>query len=488
MTPVLARRRAGVLLHPTSLPGPDRVGTLGSDAYRFVDFLAAGGFSLWQTLPLGPVDELGSPYCLRSAHAADPRLIDAAALQALGEVPQACARDFAPETPAELYRAFEQNASERQRAAFVGFARAQRRWLLPYALFRHCERHFTGAPWWHWPEPFRDADPRTVFGAVKSAPDATEIVRGEMLLQYLFDLQWSGLKRYARERGIYLFGDLPMYVDLNGVDVWWHRGLFRLTARGRPEFVAGVPPDYFNADGQRWGNPLYDWERMRERGFVWWIGRIREQLRRFDLLRIDHFRALDAYWEIPAAAPTAREGRWRPGAGDALLTALGDALGALPLVAEDLGIITDSVRELRDRFGLPGMAVLQFAFDGSLDNPHLPAQHVTNSVVYTGTHDNDTTLGWFEQLDPFARELVRERLGVASLEMPETLIEAAYGSRAQLAVVPMQDLLALGSEARMNTPGVAGGNWSWRFDWSWLPATLAERCRARAARHDRCCQ
>jgi 4-alpha-glucanotransferase len=305
------------------------------------------------------------------------------------------------------------------------------------------------------------------------------------LFQYLFDLEWAAVKRYANSRGVHLFGDLPFYVDLNSVEVWWNRRLFRVSADGVPDSVAGVPPDYFNADGQRWGNPLYDWDEMRRQGFAWWVRRIAGQLERFDLLRIDHFRALESYWEIPATAPTAREGRWCKGNGEALLARVREELGALPLVAEDLGIITDEVRALRDRQSLPGMTVLQFGFDGAPDNPHLPANHATRSVVYTGTHDNDTIVGWYTKLAPAARELVQNYLGTESFVVPDTILDAVYASRAHLAVVPMQDLLGLESSARMNSPGTTRGNWRWRLRWADVPAGLAEQCYERAERYAR---
>jgi 4-alpha-glucanotransferase len=307
-----------------------------------------------------------------------------------------------------------------------------------------------------------------------------------MFEQYLFELQWTALKRYANERDVYLFGDMPFYVDRNSVEVWRHRALFALDAGGEPRAVAGVPPDYFNADGQLWGNPLYEWDAMERDGFRWWVERLRRQLARFDLVRIDHFRALESYWEVPAGAPTARTGRWRRGRGDALLDALRRQLGEIPLVAEDLGLITDEVRALRDRFGLPGMAVLQFAFDGSSDNPHLPQHHHRNAVVYTGTHDNDTTVGWYAALDAHARDAVHRLLCVGpTAPVPEFLIEAAYASDAALAIVPMQDLLARDSGAHMNTPGTVVGNWRWRFAWSDVPEQLAAICRDRALRGDR---
>jgi 4-alpha-glucanotransferase len=475
-----AARRAGVLLHPTSLPGPEPRGTLGADARRFVDWLAAGGFGVWQTLPLGVTDAYGSPYALRSAYAGDPRFIDVQALAELTALPMGL--DAAGDR-ATRYSSFTALATAEQEHAFAGFVRKRRRWLLPYAVFELMSARFSGAPWWQWPAAYRDRNPRVLRDCLAAH---RQPLRALVFEQYLFELQWAALKRYANARSVRLFGDLPFYMDRNSVDVWWEPGLFALGADGEPLAVAGVPPDYFNADGQLWGNPLYDWEAMERTGFRWWLERIGAQLTRFDLLRIDHFRALESYWAIPADAHTARLGEWRHGRGDALLAALRARLGAIPLVAEDLGLITDEVRALRDRFDLPGMVVLQFAFDGSPDNPHLPEYHRENAVVYTGTHDNDTTVGWYASLEPRARDVVHAKLGVG-LEppVPDFLIDAAYASNAALAILPMQDLLALDSRARMNTPGTAAGNWHWRFAWEDVPATLAAACRGRAVRSGR---
>jgi 4-alpha-glucanotransferase len=483
MNPVLAARRAGVLLHVTSLPGRGSTGRLGADAWQFVDTLRAGGFSVWQVLPLGPADQWGSPYCLRSAYAGDPRLIDPDFLGRSEELPRHVRFAPYPKQRLEAFRSFRRDGAPEQLRAFARFVRNARRWLVPYGLFELSSMRFGGDPWWLWPEPIKRADGAALRTLRASSPDA---FRALLFEQYLFELQWSALKRYANERGVFLFGDLPFYVDWNSVEVWWRRDLFRLDDTGRPLAVAGVPPDYFNADGQLWGNPLYDWERMRADGFAWWLARLAGQLGRFDLLRIDHFRALESYWEVPYGAPTAREGVWRHGAGDALLTALRERLGDLPLVAEDLGLITDGVRALRDRFGLPGMAVLQFAFDGQPDNPHLPANHAENSVVYTGTHDNDTTLGWYAKLTEHERSLVHAALGAGeAAKMPDLLIDAAYASRARLAVIPMQDLLALDSASRMNVPGKADGNWRWRFEWPELTHAISSRALQRAQQYSR---
>jgi 4-alpha-glucanotransferase len=477
---LLAERRAGVLLHPTSLPGPEPRGTFGADARRFVDWLVDGGFTVWQTLPLGATDAYGSPYGQRSAHAGDARFVDAADLAAVAELP---ARIDAYGDRAARYASFMALATAAQKQAFAAFVRRHRRWLLPYGLFEALSAQFDGSPWWHWPGPYREPDAVTLRACLAANRSR---VRALVFEQYLFRLQWDALKRYANERGVYLFGDLPFYVDRDSVDVWRHRRLFALDRNGEPLAVAGVPPDYFNADGQLWGNPIYDWDALEQSGFAWWLERFATQLERFDLLRIDHFRALESFWEVPAGSATARHGEWRRGRGDALLSALRARLGAMPLVAEDLGLITDEVRALRDRFELPGMVVLQFAFDGSPDNPHLPRHHPRNAVVYTGTHDNDTTVGWYAGLDPHGRDVVHEMLGVGPIPpVPEFLIDAAYASNAALAIVPMQDLLGRDSGARMNTPGTVVGNWRWRFEWEDLPASLAAACRERAARFAR---
>jgi 4-alpha-glucanotransferase len=480
MNPVLAVRRAGVLLHPTSLPGPGSQGALGPDARRFVDWLVAGGFTVWQTLPLGVPDAYGSPYCLRSAYAGDPRFIAGEDLADFEVLPAGL--DGGKDRDAR-YASFMALASPAQLRAFAVFVRARRRWLLPYGVFETLSARFGQAPWWQWPAEYRGRDAAALRATLAGEREA---VRAFAFEQYLFELQWTALKSYANERGVLLFGDLPFYVDRNSVEVWWDPQLFALDAHGEPLEVAGVPPDYFNADGQLWGNPLYDWEAMERSGFRWWLERMRAQLERFDLVRIDHFRALESYWAVPAGAPTARSGLWRQGRGDKLLGALRSELGAMPLVAEDLGLITDEVRALRDRFELPGMVVLHFAFDGTADNPHLPSHHVRNSVVYTGTHDNDTTVGWYASLDTHSRGVVQAMLGVGPApQVPEFLVDAAYASIAALAVVPMQDLLARDSGARMNTPGSVIGNWRWRFEWEDVPEALAQACRERAARTGR---
>jgi len=438
-------------LHPTSLPGPGRSGVLGDDARRFVDLIAAAGFSVWQVLPVGPVDANGSPYLLKSVNAGNPDLLD------------------------------PDRSQFPTRSEFRAFYDVNRSWLTPYALFVALRERFDAAPWWEWPGGLWEHDPHAMAGMLK---ELRKTMRRVIVEQIVFERQWNDLKRYAHERGVLIVGDLPFYVDHDSVEVWWYRRLFKLDSDGQPRVVAGVPPDYFSADGQRWGNPVYDWDNMRADGYRWWCKRIENQLRRFDALRIDHFRALQACWEIPADSPNAREGHWAPVPGDELLTKLQDRFPGLPIFAEDLGTITPEVTELRQRFDLPGMLVLQFGFDGSADNPYLPANHVEHAVAYTGTHDNDTTLGWYRTLDQATQDAVRVELGAAD-EIPAELLRAAYASPARLAVVPMQDLLGLGSEARMNVPGSDEGNWSWRFDWADVPRDFAARFRALAAAHGR---
>lgn len=474
MTTPLDQRRAGILLHPTSLPGPAGGGVLGDDARRFVDLMVEAGFSIWQTLPLGPVDRSRSPYQMKSAHAGDTALIDPDDLVARGWLGEDLRDADIATRLAAAYERFRDTAGAGERAAFDNFVQQQRRWLLPFSLYEHHRRLYQRSPWWEWPETIRGRDPATLTATLANARDSLRSIAFE---QYLFDREWQRLRDYANSRGVFLFGDMPFYMDLDSAEVWWHRKLFRVDAVGRPDAVAGVPPDYFSADGQLWGNPLYDWEAMRADGFRWWVDRVRSQLRCFDLLRVDHFRALESYWEVPVGTANAREGRWQAAPGAEMLSAVQRELGEVPLVAEDLGTITPAVRVLREQFNLPGMLVLQFAFDGSPQNPYLPAKHVENAVVYTGTHDNDTSMGWYLGLDAGTRARVDACLASTPGDMPGALIRAAYASPAQLAVIPMQDLLALGTEGRMNVPGTSEGNWTWRFRWEQLDPALVDRCR-----------
>jgi 4-alpha-glucanotransferase len=434
--PVFDRRRAGVLLPLSALEAP-----LGHGGRAFIDWLAAAGFSVWQILPVGPAGADGSPYWVSSDHAGNPAFIDPA------QAPDALA------PPPEF---LAHSAS----------------WLPDFALFTALTAAHAGAPFWQWPVPLRDREPLALARArVELAADCARIERE----QYAFKLQWQGLRDHARLRGVRLFGDLPFYVAPSSAEVWAHRRLFQLTPAGEPAAVAGVPPDYFAELGQLWGNPLYDWQAMQREDFRWWRARVGAQLERFDVLRLDHFRALSAHWAVPAVAPDARAGSWHSTPGEALLKRLARERGELPLVAEDLGVITPDVVALQRQFALPGMRVLQFAFDGNPANPHLPHLHERACVVYTGTHDNDTTIGWYSTLDLDTAARVAALLGVGAnpRDVLGGLLRAALGSLALLAIVPAQDLLGLGSAARLNTPGTTHGNWRWQLPPGALTAELA---------------
>lgn len=444
----LDSRRAGILLHPTSLPS----GTL-ADAERWLDWLRDAGVGVWQMLPLGlPLIGL-SPYQCASAFAANVAL-------------------------------FEPDAAEPDEADFAAWCARQAHWLDDFARFVVVKSMHGGAPWPDWPAPLRDREPAALAGLDRASADALHAAR---LAQYRAARRWRAIRAAAAARGIALFGDMPIFVAHDSADVWARRDLFLLDAAGHPAVVAGVPPDYFSETGQRWGNPHYDWAAMQADGFAWWRRRLAAHFEWFDLVRIDHFRGLAAAWSIPADEPTAIHGEWQPAPGTALLQAIVDDLGDLPLVAEDLGVITPDVVALRQHFGLPGMAVLQFAFDAHVDNPHKPENVTPNTVYYTGTHDNDTTAGWWAALPEETRQAVLQQLGVAdAAAMPGAMIDTVLASRAALAVLPMQDVLGLGSAARMNTPGTEAGNWAWRFDWADLPPGLAPYLLEKLRKTDRC--
>jgi len=473
---VLDRRRAGILLHLTSLPGEAENGTLGMQALRFVDFLAESGFSVWQVLPLGPTHADRSPYQCLSVHAGNPRLISFAQLEDWGWLPRTAGASATSGAArlgliAQARVAFFAQGGARDVQAFN---EAHAFWLDDYALYAALRQAQDHRAWWQWPEPLRDRDPAALAAARERHAEDMALVRFE---QFIFFRQWQELRQAAQARGVQLFGDLPIFVAHDSADVWARREFFDLDAAGQPRVVAGVPPDYFSPTGQRWGNPLYNWPRLQADGFRWWIERLRTQLALFDLVRIDHFRGFEACWQIPVDADTAIDGRWMPAPGVALFKALRKEFGTLPVVAEDLGMITPAVHQLREQFGLPGMRILQFAFDGSADNPYLPHNHTINSVVYTGTHDNDTSLAWFEGLSAERQRALRDYLGHPGEPMPWPLMRAAFASVARLAMLPMQDVLQAGPGQRMNTPGSNSGNWQWRFNWSDVPAGLAGRLR-----------
>lgn len=441
-----AQRRAGILLHPTSLPS----GTL-ADALPWLDFLQASGCTLWQMLPLGvPITGL-SPYQCASAFAVNPLLFP----KARGDM-----------------------------RSFARWRRAQQHWLEDYARFMVIKRLQNGASWVDWPASLRQRESQALAAFDRLHGDALMAVVTE---QYHAYSHWQGLRQAAHARGIALFGDMPIFVAHDSADVWSHPEQFLLDEAGRPTVVTGVPPDYFSATGQRWGNPHYNWAVMRDEGFNWWLDRLRNHFEWFDLVRIDHFRGLAAAWAIPIADDTAVNGSWQLVPGAELLQKIQDEMGEVPLIAEDLGVITDDVIALRLDFHLPGMAVLQFAFDAHSDNPHKPENVGENIVYYTGTHDNDTTLGWYTSLAEEVRHQVRQQLNAGDADQVlDAMQHAVLTSRAVLAVLPMQDILRLGSEARMNTPGTLTGNWNWRFEWTMLAPDLAPRLLEQLQKAQRC--
>jgi len=479
-------RASGVLLHPTSLPGPHGSGDLGPSARHFVDWLVVAGQRLWQVLPLGCIGPGHSPYMSASAFAGSPLLIDLEALRDRGWI---AADELVPdarfsarqvvweavvpwrmERLALAHARFAQRAGEAERADFAAYRAREAGWLEDFARFMALADAHGQQAWADWPAPLARRAPAALAQADQQHEDR---IAFWCFTQWCFDAQWRALRDYATARGLRLVGDLPIFVAWQSADVWAHQGLFDLDLRGWPRVVAGVPPDFFSETGQRWGNPLYRWEAHARQGYAWWIARLRRAFALADIVRIDHFRGFAAHWEIAAQAPTAIEGRWVPGPGPAFFEALRNALGPLPLIAEDLGVITDDVVALRRRFDLPGMRILQFAFGGDAANPYLPHQHEPDSVVYTGTHDNDTTAGWWAQAPASVRAHVEAYLdlgpwppGPAGAAVAARLVRAALASVADTAILPMQDVLGLGAGHRMNTPGQAQGCWAWRFDWS----------------------
>lgn len=472
---MLNQRRSGILLHPTSLAGPQAIGSLGQEAYDFVDFLVAAGQSVWQILPLGPIGHGNCPYSCYSAFAGEPLLISLKMLVERGDLqtaelpaphPDSDQADFASAAKIQLpllKRAFERFSTgpdiERLQD-YAEFCGDQAYWLNDYAFFQAMREHRQGQGWQDWPIELRQRHDSALHEWGIKLREQIELHK---YMQFVFFEQWLKLKNYANNKGIKLFGDLPIFVAGDSADVWTNRQLFQLDEDDQATMVAGVPPDYFSKTGQRWGNPLYRWEKMAENGFSWWRARFRWNLELFDQIRVDHFRGFAACWAIPADESTAINGQWQPAAGHQLFTALQNELGELPIVAEDLGIITKEVEELRDHFKLPGMKILQFAFDSGPANPYLPHNHLPNSVIYTGTHDNNTTLGWWRALTAEGKQQVKDYLQRPCRDMPAPLIDTALASVAELAIIPLQDLLALDGNSRMNRPGTAHGNWSWRL-------------------------
>ncbi len=479
----MVERNSGILLHITSLPGPDGIGTLGKEAFRFVDFLRETGQKLWQILPLGPVGYGNSPYQCYSAFAGNPLLIDLSLLVEDGLLAKNDIKrrstfsskkvDFQKvegwKNPLlrKAFRNFQNQKLENPEDEYLHFLKEHTWWLSDYALFMAAKKHFQDAHWSKWEHDlkFRKKNALKRFAELLSAD-----IDYHKFLQFLFFRQWVHLKDYAHSKKIQIFGDMPLYVSGNSADVWTNTDVFVLDENLDPTQVGGVPPDYFSENGQLWGNPVFNWERLEQRNFDWWLARLHFNVHLFDKVRIDHFRGLESFWSVPAGEKTAINGQWFPAKGFQLLKKFKEQVGYLPLIAEDLGKITPEVEQLRIDFKLPGMKVLQFAFDSDSANKHLPHNYLPEFVAYTGTHDNDTMPGWLQSLKGDEKKQVRRYLGRPGKRALKKAIEWIWASSAQSAIIPMQDVLQLGTKARLNIPGVASGNWEWRFRWRQLKA------------------
>lgn len=480
-------RSSGVILHPTSLPGPHGIGDLGPAAFAWVDALASAKQKCWQILPLGPTGYGDSPYQCFSAFAGNPLLVSPDGLREDGLLDADDVRgssfppdrvDFGPVIEyknrllGRTWHNFQHGKAGHLRPEFEAFLQQHARWLNDYALFMALKDAQHGKGWQDWPRPLRLRDAQALAGAQAELASGIGL---HQFRQFLFFRQWKRLRQYANHKSIRIVGDIPIFVAADSADVWANQQLFQLDGEGRPRFVAGVPPDYFSATGQLWGNPLYNWDAMERAQFGWWVARFRSLLDLVDIVRLDHFRGFEGYWEVPAGRHDAVVGRWVKAPGAALLETVQSALGRLPIIAEDLGVITAEVLALRERFKLPGMRVLQFAFGDKPTNAYLPHNYEANTVVYTGTHDNDTTRGWYASTMEKDRDHVRRYLARDGADVAWDFIRAAWASVADCAIAPLQDVLNLGPEARMNTPGRPAGNWSWRFQSSQLNAGVLAR-------------
>lgn len=482
---LLNQRTSGVLLHPTSLPGPHGCGDFGSNAFYFVDWLETAGQSLWQTLPLGPIGPGDSPYMGSSAFAGNPLLVAFEPLVEKGWITQqALATIFHDETISfgqvvpwrlqklrEAFAGFQTAANQEDHAAFRAWLGAELSWVGDYTLFMALDQAHTPALWPDWPKPLSRREPGALAAARSQYADEIGFWG---FVQWQFDVQWKRLKGYANGKNIHLVGDLPIFIAHHSSDCWSRPDLYELDVEGNPLVIAGVPPDFFSATGQRWGNPLYNWSAMKADGYRWWIERVKRQLSLADVVRIDHFRGFVGYWEIPASEPTAEKGRWMPGPDYDLFAAIEAALGKLPIIAEDLGVITDEVVALRQRAGFPGMRILQFAFSDDAGNNFLPHNYERDTVVYSGTHDNDTVVGWWADCTDRERTYAGEYLHTDGNDVHWAMIRACAQSVANHALCQFQDVLGLDGKHRMNTPGTIGC-WTWRFKWDWVTGEATEK-------------
>jgi len=480
-------RSSGILLHPTSLPGPSGIGDLGTHVYRFVDMLAKCGQKLWQIFPLGPTGYGDSPYQCFSAFAGNPLLISVESLVEEGLLSKNDLRhksfnahrvDYWPVIQFKIpllkkaHQNFQSSASAEQTQRYENFCEQQQDWLEDYAVFMALKEAHEGTVWNSWEKELVRRNPATLTTWKRKLAEQIDY---QKYIQHLFFAQWMKIKAYANSKGIHVIGDIPIFVAFDSADAWSHPDLFFFDEKGHPFYVAGVPPDYFSETGQLWGNPLYRWDVMKKRGYTWWIERFKKTFELVDIARVDHFRGFAKYWRVPAGERTAIHGSWEAGPGADLFQTIEKVLGTLPIIAEDLGVITPDVVALRDEFHFPGMKILQFAFDSGENNNYLPHTYDKNCVVYTGTHDNDTTRGWFEKASEEDKRQVRTYLQTTGDDICWDFIHAAWSSVADIAMVPLQDLLGLGSEARMNTPSTLGNNWAWRFSWDMIPDAALER-------------
>lgn len=468
-------RSSGILLHPSSLPGKFGIGSLGAQAVNFVDLLKKAGQKLWQVLPMGHTGYGDSPYQCFSIYAGNPILIDLDLLVEDGlltrnqlltdekfddqRVDYGRVINFKRDILNKAFNNFLENP-ENNTHEYNEFLNRNAHWLDIYAIFMSIKENFGGRPWWEWPHEFRFRDPETIQRFQKQSGREVDFFR---FCQFIFYKQWLNLKQFANQNGISIIGDIPLYVAHDSADVWSNHQVFQFDENRNPKAVAGVPPDYFSATGQLWGNPLYDWDVMEKEGFGWWINRVKATLELYDIVRIDHFRGFEAYWAVPFGEKTAINGKWIKAPGQELFEVIKNTLGDLPIIAEDLGIITPEVEKLRDEFEFPGMKIFQFAFHSDEKDQYLPHNYSQNFVVYTGTHDNDTLRGWYRSLDNHIKTKVLAYADSNENDFVRKMIKMAWSSVAKMALIPMQDLLELGSEGRMNTPGTPAGNWQWRF-------------------------
>jgi 4-alpha-glucanotransferase len=483
-------RSSGILFHPTSLPGKYGIGTLGKEAYAFIDFLKKSRQKLWQIFPLGPTGYGDSPYQSFSSFAGNPYLIDFDLLIEAHLLSEEDLRDvffgdneeyidygaiYNQKYPLlrKAYENFKSSDNHEMRENLEHFKRENASWLNDYSLYISLKNHFNGLPWNEWAHDIKNRE----HGAMEHYKnELADDIEYHNFIQFLFFKQWGDVKRYANENGIKIIGDIPIFVAADSSDAWANPEIFLFDEERKPVKVAGVPPDYFSATGQLWGNPLYNWQKLKETNYSWWVERVRANLSTCDIIRIDHFRGFEAYWAVPYGDDTAINGQWEPGPGIDLFNAIKSQLGELPIIAEDLGLMTQGVIDLREATGFPGMKILGFAFDSGEENDYLPHTYTKNCVVYTGTHDNDTLIGWFQKAKEEDRQFARDYLNSRSDdEIHWDAIRGAWSSVASMAISPVQDFLGLGSEARINTPGVAAGNWQWRLRHGVLTDELAER-------------